>query len=139
MTEDQKSKIANRKSPAAGARLRRALLWLSAVFVVSALAALWFGYQQLDLSALRTDEWARMIFFQLRLLRLLMAPGVGASLGVLGGALPASFRHPLAEPLTLGVSGGGALGASVAIALGAGGRVAGLPFVFVAAFAGAGL
>jgi iron complex transport system permease protein len=41
--------------------------------------------------------------------------------------------------LTLGVSGGGALGASVAIAFGFGAKVAGLPLVFVAAFAGAGV
>jgi iron complex transport system permease protein len=47
------------------------------------------------------------------------------------------FRNPLAEPLTLGVSGGGALGASLAISLGWGARVAGTPIVFLAAFAGA--
>jgi iron complex transport system permease protein len=123
----------------AGVRLRRALLWLTAVLAASALVALWFGYQQLDLAALRTDERARLIFFQLRLPRVLLAAVVGASLGVVGAALQAMFRNPLAEPLTLGVSGGGALGASVAIALGAGARVAGLPFIFVAAFLGAGL
>ena len=139
LISDQKSKIANQKSAVAGVRLRHALLWLSAVLVASAFVALWFGYQQLDLAALRTDERARLIFFQLRLPRVLMAGVVGASLGVVGAALQAMFRNPLAEPLTLGVSGGGALGASVAIALGAGSRVAGLPFVFVAAFAGAGL
>ena len=59
----------------------------------------------------------------------------------MGAALQALFRNPLAEPLTLGVSGGGALGASVAIAFGLGARVeaVGLPVVFVAAFVGAGL
>src|ERR671917_1358193 len=133
---NQKSKIANQKS--AGVRLRRALLWLSLVLVASTLVALWFGYQQLDLAALRTDERARLIFFQLRLPRVVMAAVVGASLGLVGAALQAMFRNPLAEPLTLGVSGGGALGASVAIAFGMGARVAGLPVVFVAAFLGAG-
>jgi iron complex transport system permease protein len=122
----------------AGARLRRALLWLSGVLLVSTLLALWLGYQKLDLLTLQTDERARLIFYQLRLPRVLMAGIVGASLGVVGAALQAMFRNPLAEPLTLGVSGGGALGASVAIALGAGARVAGLPFVFIAAFLGAG-
>ena len=130
---------AARESAVAGVRLRRALLWLTLILFVSTLVALWFGYQRLDLAALRTDERARMIFFQLRLPRVALAAVVGASLGVVGAALQAMFRNPLAEPLTLGVSGGGALGASVAIALGAGARVAGLPFVFVAAFAGAGL
>ncbi|HLM55371.1 MAG TPA: iron ABC transporter permease, partial [Pyrinomonadaceae bacterium] len=76
--------------------------------------------------------------FQLRLPRVVLAGIVGASLGLVGAALQALFRNPLAEPLTLGVSGGGALGASVAIAFGMGARVAGLPVVFVAAFLGAG-
>src|SRR5204862_214407 len=134
---DQKSKIANLKSRAAGVRLRRALMLLTVVLVVSTLVALWVGYQRLDLLALRTDERARLIFFELRLPRVLMAGVVGASLGVVGAALQAMFRNPLAEPLTLGVSGGGALGASVAIAFGMGSRVAGLPVVFVAAFLGA--
>src|SRR5215204_1505984 len=121
----QKSKIKSQRS--AGVRLRRALLWLSLVLLASTLLALWVGYQRLDLFALQTDERARLIFFGLRLPRVLMAGVVGASLGLVGAALQAMFRNPLAEPLTLGVSGGGALGA----------RVAGLPVVFVAAFAGA--
>jgi iron complex transport system permease protein len=117
--------------------LRRALLWLALVLAASTLIALWVGYQRLDLLALRTDERARVIFFELRLPRVVLAGVVGASLGLVGAALQALFRNPLAEPLTLGVSGGGALGASVAIALGVGSQVAGLPLVFVAAFAGA--
>jgi iron complex transport system permease protein len=62
---------------------------------------------------------------------------VGASLGVTGGALQALFRNPLADPYTLGVSGGGALGASIAIALGWSARVRGVPLLFLAGFAGA--
>src|SRR2546423_5314172 len=122
-----KSEIQNLKSAAAGVRLRRALFWLSLILLASTLVALWVGYQRLDLLALRTDERARLIFFELRLPRVVMAGIVGASLGVVGAALQAMFRNPLAEPLTLGVSGGGALGASVAIAFRAGARVAGAP------------
>ncbi|MFH4090600.1 iron chelate uptake ABC transporter family permease subunit, partial [Acinetobacter baumannii] len=59
------------------------------------------------------------------------------SLALVGAALQALFRNPLAEPLTLGVSGGGALGAGVALALGWGTRVAGIPVVFLASFMGA--
>ncbi|HWW77075.1 MAG TPA: iron chelate uptake ABC transporter family permease subunit, partial [Pyrinomonadaceae bacterium] len=118
-------------------RLRSALLWLSLLLVGATLLSLWVGYQRLDLLELQRDERARLIFFGLRLPRVVMAGVVGASLGAVGAALQAMFRNPLAEPLTLGVSGGGALGASVAIAFGAGARVAGLPVVFVAAFAGA--
>jgi len=43
---------------------------------------------------------------------------VGASLAMVGAALQALFRNPLADPFTLGVSGGAALGASIAIAFG---------------------
>ena len=123
----------------AGGRLRRALLILSAILVAATLVSLYVGYQRLDFAALSRDETARTVFFQLRLPRVVMAAIVGASLGVVGAALQAMFRNPLAEPLTLGVSGGGALGASLALALGAGARVAGLPLIFVAAFAGAGV
>ena len=126
------------RSAVAGVRLRRALLILSGVLVASTLVALWAGYQRLDLAALWTDETARVVFFRLRLPRVLMAAIVGASLGAVGAALQALFRNPLAEPLTLGVSGGGALGASVAIAFGLGATVAGVPVIFVAAFIGAG-
>ncbi len=138
MSFNPKSKIRNPKSLAAGARLRRALLLLSCVLAGSTLLALWAGYQRLDFAALASDERARMVFFQLRLPRVLMAGVVGASLASVGAALQAMFRNPLAEPLTLGVSGGGALGASIAIAFGMGAKLAGLPIVFVAAFLGAG-
>jgi iron complex transport system permease protein len=134
---NQKSKIKNQKSAPAGLRLRRALVWLSLFLVAATLLSLWVGYRRLDLLELRTDERARLIFFGLRLPRVVMAGVVGASLGAVGAALQALFRNPLAEPLTLGVSGGGALGASVAIAFGVGTRVGGLPVVFVAAFIGA--
>ena len=119
-------------------RLRRAIALLSGVLLIVALVALWVGYKPLDLAALRTDEVARTVLFQLRLPRVVMAGIIGASLAMVGAALQALFRNPLAEPLTLGVSGGGALGASIAIALGLGAKVAGLPLVFIFAFLGAG-
>ncbi|MGH7343083.1 MAG: FecCD family ABC transporter permease, partial [Candidatus Rokuibacteriota bacterium] len=81
---------------------------------------------------------ASTILFQIRLPRVFLGVLVGASLAVVGAALQALFRNPLADPFTLGVSGGGALGASVAIALGAGASIAGVPLVFIAAFLGAG-
>jgi iron complex transport system permease protein len=118
-------------------RLTRSLLILLVVLALSTLIALWVGYQRLDLTALRQDEAARAVFFRLRLPRVVMAALVGATLAVVGAALQALFRNPLADPFTLGVSGGGALGASVAISLGWGIRIAGIPVVFAAAFAGA--
>src|SRR5918993_4957103 len=129
------SEIRNPKSKG----LLRSLALLAAVLVVVTFVALRVGFAPIDFGALWDDESARTLFFRLRLPRVVLAGAVGASLAAVGAALQALFRNPLAEPLTLGVSGGGALGASLAIALGAGARVAGLPFVFVAAFAGAGV
>jgi iron complex transport system permease protein len=120
-------------------RLLRSLALLSAVLVAATFVALRVGFAPIDFGALWEDEAARTLFFRLRLPRVVLAGMVGASLAAVGAALQALFRNPLAEPLTLGVSGGGALGASLAIALGAGARVAGVPVVFVAAFAGAGV
>jgi len=118
--------------------LLRSLALLAAVLVVVTFVALRVGFAPIDFGALWDDESARTLFFRLRLPRVVLAGAVGASLAAVGAALQALFRNPLAEPLTLGVSGGGALGASLAIALGAGARVGGVPVVFVAAFAGAG-
>lgn len=63
-------------------------------------------------------ETARQIFFDLRPPRVLAGLLVGASLAVAGAALQSVFRNPLAEPYLLGVSSGGALGATVALWLG---------------------
>ena len=132
-----------RKAPLAwiGATAKRRLLgsmgFLLIVLGACTLISLWAGYREINFSALRHDEIARTVFFRLRLPRVIMAGIIGATLAAVGAALQALFRNPLAEPFTLGVSGGGALGASIAIALGWGARVSGVPLIFLAAFAGA--
>jgi len=68
-----------------------------------------------------------------------MAAMVGGSLAATGAALQALFRNPLAEPFTLGVSGGAALGAAVALSAGLSLNLLGVPIVFLSAFVGAGL
>ena len=118
-------------------RLLRALSILLLVLAACMMVALWAGYREITLPALFRSQMARTVFFRLRLPRVVMAGIIGATLGAVGAALQALFRNPLADPFTLGVSGGGALGASIAIALGWGARVSGVPLVFVAAFAGA--
>jgi len=114
-----------------------AFLWLALGLVVAFLVGLYVGYQPLDFAILKSDPIARAVFFRLRLPRVLMAGLVGASLAMVGTALQALFRNPLADPFTLGVSGGASLGASVAIAFGVGLNLVGVPFVFIAAFVGA--
>jgi iron complex transport system permease protein len=119
--------------------LRFALPVLLAALIIALAIGLYAGYRALDFAALRNDPAARSIFFRLRLPRVLMGAIVGASLSLVGATLQALFRNPLADPFTLGVSGGASLGASVAIAFGLAMNFAGVPLIFIAAFVGAGL
>ncbi len=59
-----------------------------------------------------------LIFWEIRLPRALLGALVGGALGLSGAALQGYLRNPLAEPSLVGVSGGAALGAVVAIHLG---------------------
>ena len=118
-------------------RLMRALAISTVVLAAAVALGLWAGYERVTIASLQSDPMAWALFFRVRMPRVALAMLTGAALSVVGAALQALFRNPLAEPFTLGVSGGGALGASVAIALGWGVRVWGVPLVFVTSFAGA--
>lgn len=61
------------------------------------------------------DHATRVILFQLRLPRTLIALAVGAMLGLAGAAMQGYLRNPLAEPSVLGTSSAAALGAVAAI------------------------
>ncbi len=65
------------------------------------------------------DDAARSVLLDVRLPRLLAAFGVGGLLAVAGVLLQALFRNPLADPFVLGVSGGAAIGALLAMLAGA--------------------
>ena len=58
------------------------------------------------------------VLFGLRIPRAVLGALVGASLAASGSALQALLRNSLADPFVLGVSGGAALGATLALALG---------------------
>ena len=134
---EERTAIARPKRSVAEGEFLRSLLILTCVLAVCTLISIYSGYETITLDKLRHDEITRSVFFRLRLPRAVMAGLLGATLAAVGAVLQAMFRNPLAEPLTLGVSGGGALGASVAIALDWGVRLGGTPVVFLAAFAGA--
>ena len=63
-------------------------------------------------------EPARTVILELRVPRVLSALAIGALLAVAGALLQALFRNPLADSYVLGVSGGSALGALLAMLLG---------------------
>lgn len=79
------------------------------------------------------DPLTRSVVRDLRLPRVALAALVGAGLAMSGTALQATLRNPLAEPYLLGVSGGAAVGAVLAVVAGA--TAAGV--VPLAAFGGA--
>jgi iron complex transport system permease protein len=64
------------------------------------------------------DPTSIAIVRDLRAPRVALAALVGSALAMSGGALQATMRNPLAEPYLLGVSGGAAVGAVGAMALG---------------------
>ncbi len=66
------------------------------------------------------DDTARNVIEAVRLPRTLAAFGVGSLLALTGVLLQALFRNPLADPYVLGVSGGAAVGALLAMIAGAG-------------------
>lgn len=74
----------------------------------------------------------RSILLDVRLPRIALGIVVGGGLALSGAVMQALFRNPLAEPGLMGISLGGAMGAVMAIVLGAGGLLVIAP----AAFAG---
>jgi iron complex transport system permease protein len=120
---------------------RPAVLWTAtaAALLILFLASLAIGSVALApadvLKALfgHGDNVATTIVRGLRLPRVALAMLVGCALGSSGAALQGTLRNPLAEPYLLGVSGGAAVGAVIALSLG----FASTAIVPLIAFAGA--
>ncbi len=92
---------------------------------VGAVALPWRKIPLLLFHGRGTAEYA--ILFQVRLPRVLLGAAVGGALSVAGVVLQGMFRNPLVEPYTLGISGGAALGVSLAVVLGSRGWSPSLP------------
>jgi len=84
---------------------------------LSSLAGAALGAQPISLPLALTDPGSidAELLFGLRLPRLALALVVGAGLSAAGAAYQGLLRNPLADPFVLGVSGGAALGGTVAI------------------------
>ena len=90
---------------------------LSLTTIVVAITALMFGSVHISLTRAVTEPLSpdRAILVGARIPRVLMGAIVGAVLAAVGAALQALVRNPLAEGGILGISGGGAFGAIVAL------------------------
>ncbi len=135
--------------------IRRWCVWVGISFLL-AVVALWaclgFGTESIAFSRIwsilvgallgresmtvGTDP-ASVILLQVRLPRLILAFFVGGSLAMVGVALQALLRNPLADPFIIGISSGAALGAAIAILFGVGISVWSVSALPVCAFAGA--
>ncbi|WP_439520567.1 FecCD family ABC transporter permease [Hydrogenophaga sp.] len=114
-----------------GARRLSGPAWLLGLLVLLVVTLLWAsgqGAYSLPLGALpgvlmgmgngAAQSGAELVFFNIRLPRLVLGLVAGAGLGLAGAIMQGLFRNPLADPGLIGVSGGAALAAGVTIVLG---------------------
>ena len=101
------------------ARMVATLVLFASVTVAVCLVAAAFGTVHISLIRALREPLSpdHAILFGARMPRVLMGAVVGAVLAAVGAALQALVRNPLAEGGILGISGGGAFGAIVALVL----------------------
>jgi len=121
------SRFAARRDSAERFRSRRHLpewgvVVLSVVFIGAACICPFFGAEHLEVQRI-VDGWLGQpsvdadIFFLQRLPRVGVALLTGGALALTGAVLQVLLRNPLAEPFTLGITGGSALGAVTALSV----------------------
>lgn len=121
---------------------QRYLLFTAMAFAVCLAAVMitpFWGSTAIEIGPALTDPSSldATILFRARLPRILFAALVGGTLAVSGLIFQAILRNPLASPFTLGVSGGGSLGAVLAIHLGWEFSFLGFSFLPLASLTGA--
>jgi iron complex transport system permease protein len=113
-------------------RVIRVSLFLLAVFIIISAISMLVGPSRLETTSLFQALLSGMyggdlhlfttektILFSIRLPRIIFAGIVGASLSAAGVVFQGLLRNPLADPYILGISGGAAVGAIIAIIVGA--------------------
>jgi iron complex transport system permease protein len=120
-------------------RLTRILSVLGFILLAAIMASLLEGSSSVGtaevlavLTGRSDNDTVRTILWQIRLPRALLAAAVGATLSLGGLVFQARLRNPLAEPYILGISGGAAVGAILAML----GGMAMFPGVTLSSFAG---
>jgi iron complex transport system permease protein len=115
-------------------RLALAVGLLTAGLLAALLAATVLGVERIDWRAVwRPDTADHVIVLKVRLGRALLGAVVGSALAAAGVTFQTLVRNPLADPYVLGVSSGAAVGAALAIVMGAGQG----PLLAASAFGGA--
>ncbi|MBO4741325.1 MAG: iron ABC transporter permease [Bacteroidales bacterium] len=101
------------------------LVALAIIMVVLMLAVSLVGIVDFSFAQALDNLWqgisggsTNVIFWNLRLPRIVLCVLIGAVLSVSGATYQAVFRNPLTDPYVLGISSGASLGAAVAILLG---------------------
>lgn len=113
---------------------------LGAILAAAVLLGISIGSSGIDLAETlevlsgrsKVDSAAYAIIWQIRFPRVVLAAVAGATLALGGLVFQALLRNPLAEPYILGVSGGSAIGAILAMMVG----LSPFPGVSLAAFGG---
>jgi len=118
-------------------RQGRALCILLLIWIAALVATPVLGPRILGFGELMNDEVAATIFWSLRLPRVLLALLAGGTLAIAGLALQSLFRNPLAEPYTLGIASGAALGAVLSLQLESFGWTVSFSALAIASFIGA--
>ena len=98
----------------------RALVLGAMTLVAAIVLATMYGTESVSMARVffEPNSLDRMIVVEARLPRVLLGAVAGGGLAAVGVAFQAILRNPLAEPYVLGVSGGAALGATIAILFG---------------------
>lgn len=110
------------------------LLSIATLFAAPFIGAVMYGPSIFAADAASTDA---VVFWQLRVPRVVTAFIAGAALAASGMTFQALFRNPLATPFTLGVASGASLGAALAVRFGIIGGLLGFAGGQLAAFGGA--
>lgn len=100
----------------------KAIILYGLLFFAVAVITPWIGPESLELSEVtrfvqgETNADGAIFWYQ-RIPRVLLALLAGGTLAVVGASFQVLFRNPLVEPYTIGMSGGAALGAFLAISV----------------------
>jgi iron complex transport system permease protein len=100
----------------------KTILLYGLLFLAVAAITPWIGPESLELSEIARFATGEMsadtaIFWYQRVPRVLLALLAGGTLAAVGASFQILFRNPLVEPYTIGMSGGAALGAFLAISI----------------------